>query len=164
MGWSFGKKQSYELLTSSVLISILIFVVSFVITDLIWVSTLVTIVGFVALSIGIFPLYLPRMISYVKVNVKGVEYYKITNWYDRLRIVFKPKAFKLSRIKYSDIDDISVITAKQHLNYDINAGSSSGIMITTKESKDIFVDVSWYDTVDNPIFDRAMEFVQDCTN
>lgn len=164
MGWSFGKKQSYELLSSSILISIFIFILSYVFIDTIWVSIVIAVLGFVVLSLGIFPFYLPKMISYINVNLNGVEYYHLNNWQDRLQLIFDPDAFKLSKINYSDIDDISVITGKKVLDPEIGARSTSGVLITTKDNDDIFVDISWYDTVDNPVFDRAMEFVQDCAN
>ncbi|WP_334329421.1 hypothetical protein [Companilactobacillus sp. HBUAS59699] len=163
MGWSFGKKQSYELLMSSILISILIFLMAFVITDLIWVSSVVMVVGFIALTIGIFPLYLPKMISYLQVNLKGIEYYNIGSWKDRIKIIFEPNKFQLSCVNYRDMNDISVITARQNVDADVEMNSKSGVLITKKNHNNIFVDVSWYDTVDNPIFDRAMEFVQSCT-
>lgn len=164
MGWSFGKKQSYELLMSSALISILIFLVAFVITDLIWVSAISMIVGFVALTIGIFPLYLPKMISYLQVDLKGIEYYSISSWKDRIKLIFTPNKFELSQIKYRDMNDINVITGKQNVVAAVEMNSDSGILITKKNHNNIFVEVSWYDTVDNPIFDRAMEFAQSCTN
>ncbi|WP_125566798.1 hypothetical protein [Companilactobacillus insicii] len=162
MGWSFGKKQSYELLKSSVLISILIFMISFVITDLTWISSVIAVVGFTLLTLVIFPFYLPKMISYLNVNLHGVEYYDICNWQSRIKLIFNPKSFVLRRIDYHDINDISVITGKKVMDPSIGITSKSGVLITKGDKDSVFVDVSWYDTVDNPTFDRAMIFAQSC--